>query len=65
MDAKAVAVPNWHDEMRDHGEARTQRLARKLIAQGYHGAMVRSFASGAGPADHNLVLWAWGDADPC
>jgi RES domain-containing protein len=64
MDADAVAAPSWRDEMRDFGEARTQRLARQLVADGYFGLMVRSFAPGAGPGDLNLVLWAWGDAAP-
>lgn len=65
MDADALAAPDWRDEMRDHGAARTQRLARQLIAQGYPGLIVRSFAPGAGPGDLNLVLWTWGDAAPC
>ena len=65
MDADALAAPAWRDEMRDHGEARTQRLARQLVAEGYSGLMVRSFAPGAGPDDLNLVLWTWGDAAPC
>lgn len=65
MDADALAAPSWRDEMRHHGEARTQQLARQLIAEGYPGLMVRSFAPGAGPGDLNLVLWAWGDRAPC
>jgi RES domain-containing protein len=65
MNADALAVPSWRDEMRGHSEARTQRLARQLVAEGYSGLMVRSFAPGAGSDDLNLVLWIWGDAAPC
>ena len=43
--------------------APTQALAERLIAAGFVGLLVRSFARGATPADLNLVLWRWG-ADP-
>ena len=39
----------------------TQDFARNLIAEGYAGLLVRSFAKGAGDADLNLVLWKWGE----
>jgi RES domain-containing protein len=55
-----LSDPSWRDQMRDHGEARTQTLARRLIAAGYNGLLVRSYAPGAGPDDWNLVLWTWG-----
>jgi hypothetical protein len=47
--------------MRAKGEARTQAFARRLLAAGYNGLLVRSFAAGASAADLNLVLWKWGD----
>ena len=58
MDADALANPAWRDRMRA-GEAPTQAFARRLIADGHNGLLVRSFAKGAGPGDLNLVLWRW------
>jgi hypothetical protein len=43
--------------MKASGEARTQAFARRLIAGGYQGLLVRSFARGATGDDLNLVLW--------
>ena len=63
-DAAALADGTWRDEMKASGEARTQAFARRLIAGGYHGLLVRSFAPGAAADDLNLVLWKWGDAAP-
>ena len=63
MDA-ALADGTWRDEMKASGEARTQAFARRLIAGGYHGLLVRSFAPGAAADDLNLVLWKWGDTAP-
>lgn len=65
MDAAMLADPAWRDEMKATGEAKTQALARRLAAAGYHGLLVRSFAPGAAADDFNLVLWKWGDAPPC
>lgn len=64
FDAEALADPAWRDRMRAEGEAPTQGFARRLIAAGHHGLLVRSFARGAGPDDLNLVLWRWGPAAP-
>ncbi len=50
--------------MKASGEARTQAFARRLIAGGYQGLPVRSFAPGVAADDLNLVLWKWGDAAP-
>ncbi|MEW4462561.1 MULTISPECIES: RES family NAD+ phosphorylase [Hyphomicrobiales] len=63
-DETALADPTWRDQMRTMGEARTQRFARELIANGYSGLRVRSFAKGGGPDDMNLVLWRWGTTAP-
>lgn len=59
MDDAALADPGWRDRMREGGEAPTQTFARRLIAEGHDGLLVRSFAKGAGPGDLNLVLWRW------
>lgn len=64
LDAAALADSTWRDQMRDHGEAQTQRFARELVAQGFNGLLVPSFAKGAVAGDLNLVLWRWGDAAP-
>jgi RES domain-containing protein len=64
MDDAALASGTWRDQMKATGEARTQAFARKLIASGYRGLLVRSFASGANEIDLNLVLWTWSDAPP-
>lgn len=64
LDPALLAAASWRDEMKASGEARTQAFARRLVASGHHGLLVRSFAAGAGPDDLNLVLWVWGDAAP-
>lgn len=64
FDEAALADPAWRDQMRTMGEARTQALAHELIAKGYSGLRVRSFAKGSGPDDMNLVLWRWGTMAP-
>jgi len=64
MDAAALADGTWRDQMTASGEARTQAFARRLAGAGYHGLLVRSFASGARPDDLNLVLWSWSDNAP-
>lgn len=61
VDPDDLSDPGWRDQMREKGEARTQALARRLVASGYRGLLVRSFAAGAAEGDLNLVLWAWGD----
>ena len=65
MDAAAIAAPSWRDEMKVSGKARTQNFARRLVSDGYHGLLVRSFAPAARNDDLNLVLWRWSDAAPC
>lgn len=64
MDAQALADPGWRDAMRAHGEAPTQAFARRLIAQGWRGLLVPSYARGAGADDLNIVLWQWGEEVP-
>ena len=64
MDAAALADNTWRDQMKLHGAARTQKFAQRLIAAGYNGLLVRSFAAGSDASDMNLVLWRWGDALP-
>ncbi|CAN7603425.1 RES domain-containing protein [Phenylobacterium sp. LjRoot164] len=64
LDQAALADHTWRDQMRATGESRTQIFSRELSARGYSGLLVRSFASGAGAHDLNLVLWRWGSGPP-
>jgi RES domain-containing protein len=64
MDDDTLADGTWRDQMKASGEARTQAFARRLIASGYQGLLVRSFARGATGDDLNLVLWKWSNAAP-
>jgi len=64
MDAASLADGTWRNQMKTAGEARTQAFARQLIAEGYRGLLVRSFAPGMSESDLNLILWQWGDAAP-
>ncbi|ACM39294.1 conserved hypothetical protein (plasmid) [Allorhizobium ampelinum S4] len=64
MDRAALSDDSWRDQMKATGEARTQAFARLLIAEGYSGLLVRSFAQGVGEKDLNLVLWKWGEKTP-
>ncbi len=59
-----LACPAWEAEMLAGVVPASQGLADRLIAAGYVGMQVRSFAAGAGPADLNLVLWQWGSGPP-
>jgi len=64
MDAAMLAHDGWREQMRLKSEATTQIFARRLIAAGYSGLLVRSFAKGANKDDLNLVLWRWGPSPP-
>ena len=58
------AAEDWRLQMRAHGKAPTQILAERLIADGYAGLRVPSFAKGATGEDLNMVLWVWGSTLP-
>ncbi len=64
LDSDMLAYNGWREQMRLKGEAATQIFARRLIAEGYSGLLVRSFAKGASPDDLNLILWLWGETTP-
>lgn len=59
-----IVCPTWEADMLEGSVAASQRLADRLIAQGYVGMLVRSFAVGADERDLNLVMWRWGDGRP-
>lgn len=64
MTSAALADATWRDQMKATGEAGTQAFAQRLIAAGFNGLLVRSFAPGTTSEDLNLVLWKWGSATP-
>lgn len=64
IDDAFLADPTWRDQMRTVGEAETQRFASRLVAAGYAGMVVKSFAKGATADDLNVVLWQWGTTAP-
>ena len=59
-----LSCPAWEAEMLAGALPASQALADRLIAAGYAGMRVRSFAAGAGDRDFNLVVWRWGDDRP-
>jgi len=59
MTSEALADPGWRLAMLEGRRVPTQDFARDLIAGGYSGLLVRSFAKGAMGADLNLVVWDW------
>ena len=64
VDHETLSDLTWRDQMRKSGASATQLFAGNLIAKGYHGLLVRSFARGATESDINLVLWQWGSSPP-
>ncbi|PIO96311.1 RES family NAD+ phosphorylase [Pleomorphomonas carboxyditropha] len=59
-----LAAATWRDEMQASGRSRTQGFAADLLAAGFSGLLVRSFARGSSDADLNLVLWRWSEGLP-
>lgn len=64
VDDPDLACPAWEAEMLAGSLPASQVLADRLIAAGYAGMRVRSFATGAGDSDLNLVMWKWGEGRP-
>lgn len=68
-DALSIAAgelncPEWERQMNDGHVPLSQALADRLIAQGYRGLRVPSFAPGAPEGASNLVFWDWGPEAP-
>ena len=59
MTAETLRHTGWRAAMLDGGPVPTQAFAKVLIADGFAGLMVRSFAQGTTDANLNLVLWRW------
>lgn len=50
----------WGDALIGGREPESWAVVRRLIANGYAGILVPSFANGATADDQNIVLWRWG-----
>ena len=59
-----LACPTWEAVMRVGVVPASQALADRLIAAGYAGVRVKSFAAGSGSGNFNLVMWRWSSARP-
>lgn len=61
---RALQCPSWNQDMLEGAVPASQQLAGRLIARGYAGMIVPSYAEGAGVEDLNLVLWHWTQRRP-
>ncbi|TMV02571.1 hypothetical protein FGK63_20300 [Ruegeria sediminis] len=59
-----LECPSWLDEMLSGETPDSHRVADQLIAEGFAGIRVQSFAKLAGPGDINVVFWRWSDIPP-
>jgi RES domain-containing protein len=59
MTGAMLADPAWRMKMLGSRSVPTQDFARALIAEGFAGLLIQSFAKGAAASDFNIVLWAW------
>lgn len=64
MSNSDLACPTWEAEMLAGSIPTSQALADRLIAAGYAGMRVRSFAAKTHADNLNLVLWTWGTDRP-
>jgi RES domain-containing protein len=54
----------WKSDVLEAREPASWQLARRLIAGGFAGILVPSFAPGSTSSDENLVLWDWSERPP-
>ncbi|MEO0622242.1 MAG: RES family NAD+ phosphorylase [Pseudomonadota bacterium] len=59
MTPETLADAGWRLRMIEGEAVSTQEFAEALIADGFAGLLVRSFAAGARDDQLNLVLWRW------
>lgn len=57
--AGTLADSGWRTAMLEGRTAPSQEFARALVADGYTGLLVHSFAKGTSRTNLNLVLWRW------
>ncbi|RUM95642.1 RES domain-containing protein [Pseudaminobacter arsenicus] len=62
IDAAELGASTGRDQA--SGGAKRQAFARRLIAAGNNGLLVKSFAPGATREDLNIVLWRWSNLPP-
>jgi RES domain-containing protein len=62
IDPEIFSASDWRLRMHQDGVSDSQRLAERLIAAGWAGMIVPSYAKGVRPMAQNLVLWRWQDA---
>jgi RES domain-containing protein len=55
---------SWAEDMAAGKEPASWKVAKRLIGEGASGIIVPSFARGARPDMHNVVLWKWGSDLP-
>lgn len=58
-----MACP-WAQDLAEHRVPASWHLAERMIAEGYAGLLVPSFAERAPAGTVNLVLWSWGATLP-
>lgn len=59
MTTASLGDPAWRTRMLDGQAVPTQDFASRLIAEGFAGLLIGSFAKGASELDLNIVLWTW------
>jgi RES domain-containing protein len=59
MGAADFAADDWRLQMLQTGRSTGQERAEALIAAGYTGLILPSFARGVAAGTRNLVLWQW------
>lgn len=59
-----LRCPTWEEDMYRGIVPSSHALADRLMAAGYAGMRVPSFAAGTAANDVNLVFWRWGDRRP-
>ncbi|MDE0241479.1 MAG: RES family NAD+ phosphorylase [bacterium] len=59
LSPRALANSGWRTAMLEGRTAPSQEFARALVADGFAGLLVRSFAKGTSRTNLNLVLWHW------
>ena len=59
-----LRCPGWERDMYSGVVPRSHALADRLIAAGFAGMRVPSFAPGTAASDVNMVFWRWGDRRP-
>lgn len=59
VDGAGLAAPDWRDRMLAGRDVPTHDLVERLVADGFVGLLVPSYAKGSTPRNLNLVLWRW------